>query len=231
MEQETGVPVAGGVSDEAVQGTVAGMGEGPQLAPAAPAGDAAPPAGAPAAVVPGPEAVAAVAAAAPDAAPTPGVAPPAEADATGRGASGGPVASRRRFVKWLLGFSVVGTLALIAAPVVSFLVPPRRARRAAAGRSPQGLPWHTAGQGQGRRDAEQAGHRVNTDQAPRPSRRSARTSAASSPTTTRTGRRLPLPRREVNLQTGAVVGGPPPAPLAPESVSVENDTIYLVATS
>lgn len=233
MEQETGVPAAGGGSGEAVQGTVTGMGESPESAPAAPASDAAPPAGAPAGGVPGPMSVAAAVAAAPDVAPTPGVAPPAEADAAGGGAPGGPVSSRRRFVKWLLGFSVVGTLALVAAPVVSFLVPPKESAASGGGKVAAGT---TADIPPGKGKVVAMGSKpvivVNTDQGVK----------AYSAICTHLGCIVayddqngaitcPCHGGKFNPQTGAVMGGPPPTPLAPVSVAVEGDTIYLVATS
>jgi len=41
---------------------------------------------------------------------------------------------RRRFLRWLLGFSVVSTLAMIAAPVAAFLVPPKSTATGSGGR-------------------------------------------------------------------------------------------------
>ncbi len=62
--------------------------------------------------------------------------------------------------RWLLGFSVVSTLAMVVTPVVSFLLPRSRRRGQrwqGAGRHDRG---HPARSGQGRPGGQQAGDRA-----------------------------------------------------------------------
>ncbi len=50
----------------------------------------------------------------------------------------GPQITRRRLVRWLLGFSAVSTLGGVLTPIVGYLWPPARARGSQGGRTPVG---------------------------------------------------------------------------------------------
>ena len=52
--------------------------------------------------------------------------------------SAGPPIPRRRFLRWLLGFSVFSTLAMVATPVIAFLVPPKSSAAGSGGKVPAG---------------------------------------------------------------------------------------------
>ncbi len=218
MAQEQEVPAAGSAGGDAVQWAAMGAGESPPraAAPVAPLGSATP---------------------ATEATATPGVDPVPAHAAGAAGTAGappqGPTSSRRRFVTWLLGFSVVGTLALVAAPVISFLVPPRESAASDGGKTAAGT---TADIPPGKGKVVAMGSKpvivVNGDQGVK----------AFSAICTHLGCIVayddqngtiicPCHGGKFNPQTGAVMGGPPPAPLDPVSVAVEGDAIYLVATS
>ena len=156
--------------------------------------------------------------------------PPAQAAPP---APAGPASTRRRFITYLLGFSVVSSLALIAAPVVAFLVPPKESSTGGGGKVTAGT---TADIPPGTGKVVAMGSKpvivVNTDQGVK----------AFSAICTHLGCIVayddqnsviacPCHAGKFNPQTGAVISGPPPAPLPPVNVSVESDTIYLVASA
>jgi len=138
---------------------------------------------------------------------------------------------RRRFLRWLLSFSVVSTLAMIATPVLGFLVPPRTASTAGGGKvlvaKLEELP---IGQGKVVALGSKPALVVNTDQGVK----------AYSAICTHLGCIVawdggngtivcPCHDGRFSPATGAVISGPPPAPLAPLTTTVEDDEIFLVA--
>jgi cytochrome b6-f complex iron-sulfur subunit len=139
--------------------------------------------------------------------------------------------TRRRFVQYLLGFSVVTTLALVAAPVVAFLIPPKES---AAGTGGKTLAGTTADIPPGKGKVVAMGSKptivVNTEQGVK----------AYSAICTHLGCIVAFDDQSGSIScpchggrfsplTGTVQSGPPPAPLAPVTVSVEGDQIFLVS--
>lgn len=143
---------------------------------------------------------------------------------------GGPF-GRRRFMRALLGFSIVSTIAMIVTPIIGFLVPPASAGGGAGGRVPAGstadLPPRTG-------VIVAMGSKpvivINTDAGVK----------AYSAVCTHLGCIVgydattnliicPCHDGHFSPASGDVVSGPPPKPLAPVSVVVENDQIFLVA--
>lgn len=143
---------------------------------------------------------------------------------------GTPV-SRRRFLRWLLGFSAVSTLAMVAAPVVSFLAPPKSTAAGAGGKVPAGS----------RTDIPLGkGKVVPMGSKPVIVVNQAQGVVAFSAICTHLGCVVgfddasglivcPCHDGRFNPGTGAVVSGPPPAPLAPITVNLEGDKIFLVS--
>jgi cytochrome b6-f complex iron-sulfur subunit len=146
------------------------------------------------------------------------------------GTADGPITSRRRFLRWLLGFSVVSTAALVATPVVAFLVPPKTGSAGAGGKVPVGtLTDIPLGHGKVVAMGSKPAIVINTDQGVK----------AYSAICTHLGCIVafddtngmiicPCHDGHFNPTTGAVVSGPPPAPLDSITVSVEGDEISLV---
>jgi len=144
--------------------------------------------------------------------------------------TGGPF-GRRRFIRALLGFSIVSTIAMIVTPIVGFLAPPTTVGAGADGRVPAGtttdLPAGTA-------KVVAMGSKpvivVNTD---------AGVVAYSAVCThlgcivgyDATSSHIVCPCHDGHFSpaNGTVISGPPPQPLAPVTVAVEKGEIFLVA--
>lgn len=144
---------------------------------------------------------------------------------------GRPVIVRRRFLRYILGFGIVSTLAMVVAPVVGFLVPPKSA--AAGGSGGKVLAGTTA------EIAPGSGKVVAMGSAPVIVTNSAQGVHAFSAVCTHLGCIVaydapnaviacPCHGGVFNPNTGAVIAGPPPSPLKPVAVSIEKDRIYLV---
>ncbi len=138
---------------------------------------------------------------------------------------------RRRFLRWLLGFSVVSTLVMVAAPAVTFLVPPKSSAAGSGGKVLAGtvadIPLGT-------------GKVVAMGSKPTIVVNTAQGILAYSAICTHLGcivafdnlsNTIACPCHDGRFSpaNGAVVSGPPPAPLPPVTVSVEGDQIYLVS--
>jgi len=140
------------------------------------------------------------------------------------------VMSRRGFLKWALGFSVVATIAGVVVPVIGYLWPPTRQSAAGGGRVQVGwvkdLP---VGQAKVLPVNDKPVIVVNT---------TAGGVKAFSAICTHLGCvvewnaskqfiQCPCHDGRFNPTTGAVISGPPPAPLPPVRVAVENDQIFV----
>jgi len=138
--------------------------------------------------------------------------------------------ARRRFVRLVLGWSVVSTLSMVVAPVVGFLMPSRQAAAGAGGRLLVGT---TAEIGPGRSKVVAVGAKpvivLNGPQGIK----------AFSAVCTHLGCIVgydatrspdivsPCHDGHFNAFNGSVVSGPPPLPLKEYPVAVEADEIYL----
>ena len=145
--------------------------------------------------------------------------------------SGAPAApqTRRLFLRWLGGLTVVSTAAMVLTPIVAFLVPSQAGRASGGGRTLVGTTADIpAGEGKVVAMGSKPAIVVNTTQGIK----------AYSAICTHLGCvvawnnligviQCPCHDGHFNPSTGAVVSGPPPAPLPTISVSVEGDKIYL----
>lgn len=138
--------------------------------------------------------------------------------------------ARRRFLRFLLGFSVVSTIGMIAAPIVGFLIPPKASGSSTGGKVLAGT---TADLPAGTGKVVAVGSKpvivTNTDTGV----------TAFSAVCTHLGcivgfdstvRQIVCPCHDghFNPANGAVVSGPPPRPLPAVAVSVEKDQIFLL---
>jgi cytochrome b6-f complex iron-sulfur subunit len=138
---------------------------------------------------------------------------------------------RRRFLRFLLGFSVVSTLAMIAAPVVGFLLPPKTTGGGGGGKILVGtIADIPLGQGKVVPVGSSPAIIINTDQGVK----------GFSAICTHLGCIVawdqgaanivcPCHDGRFNATSGAVVSGPPPSGLTPVEVSVEGEEIYVVS--
>jgi len=147
-------------------------------------------------------------------------------------AAGGAAASRttrRKFLRWLGGLTIVSTAAMVLTPIVGFLIPTNGGRAAGGGKVLVGT---TADIPPGAGKVVAMGSKpaivLNTEQGV----------TAFSAICTHLGCvvawndmigaiQCPCHDGRFNPATGAVVSGPPPAPLPPITVSVEGDQIFL----
>ncbi len=139
---------------------------------------------------------------------------------------------RRRFLRVLLGFSLVSTVALIVTPIVGFLVPPKTQGAGTGGRLLAGTTDDIpAGQGKVVAMGDKPVIVVNTSQGVK----------AFSAICTHLGCIVaydstlnqivcPCHGGQFNPISGVVVSGPPPAPLPPVNVAVEDKSIYLLSS-
>jgi cytochrome b6-f complex iron-sulfur subunit len=139
--------------------------------------------------------------------------------------------ARRRFVRLLLGWSVVSTLSMVVAPVIGFLMPSRQTAAGAGGRLLVGT---TADIGPGRSKVVAIGAKpVIVLKGPQGIK-------AFSAVCTHLGCIVgydatrspdivsPCHDGHFNAVNGSVVSGPPPLPLEEYAVAVEKDEIYLL---
>ena len=144
-----------------------------------------------------------------------------------------PATTRRRFLRYLVGFSAVSTIALVFTPVVAFLVPPKTSSTGAGGKTLVGT---TADVPIGKGKVVPLGSKptivINTEQGVK-AYSAICTHLGCIVAFDETNGNIACPCHDgrFNPTTGAVVSGPPPAPLSPVTVSVEEDQIFLVQAS
>lgn len=137
--------------------------------------------------------------------------------------------SRRGFLRWLGSLTIVSTAVMVLTPVVAFLIPSNGGRAAGGGKVLVGT---TADLPPG------AGKVVSMGAKPAIIVNAAGAVKAYSAICTHLGCvvawndmigviQCPCHDGRFNPATGAVVSGPPPAPLPPITVSVEGDQIFL----
>lgn len=141
--------------------------------------------------------------------------------------------ARRRFLKFLMGFSVVSSISIIAAPVVGFLIPPKTPTSGGGSRVLAGkLSELPAGSGKVVAMGSKPVIVTNTEGG----------IAAFSAVCTHLGcivefdptlRHIVCPCHDghFNPSSGAVVSGPPPRPLSPVATAVEGDEVFLVPSA
>lgn len=138
---------------------------------------------------------------------------------------------RRQFMRWLMGFSAVSTIAIIVTPLVGFLIPPKSSGAGSGGKllvgTIQDIP---PGTGQVVPVGSSPAVVVNTEQGVR----------AYSAVCTHLGCVVAWDPVAVNIvcpchdgrfnpTNGSVLSGPPPAPLPSLQVAVEGDEIFIVS--
>jgi cytochrome b6-f complex iron-sulfur subunit len=141
-----------------------------------------------------------------------------------------PSLPRRRFLKSLLGFSIVSTLGMVVTPIVGFLVPPKTAGGAAGGRILAGTVADIpVGQGKVVAMGSKPAIVVNTDAGVRAfSAICTHLGCIVGWDTTSKVIQCPCHDGRFSPASGAVLAGPPPAPLPAISVEMDGDKIYLV---
>ena len=144
---------------------------------------------------------------------------------------GGTPLPRRRFLKFLLSFSIFSTLSMVVTPILGFLVPPKTSGGATGGKVLAGtLADIPVGQGKVVAMGSKPAIVLNT----------ATGVKAYSAICTHLGCivawnsaanviQCPCHDGRFSPASGAVLAGPPPAPLPTVSVEVDGDKIYLVA--
>jgi len=145
--------------------------------------------------------------------------------------SAGPPIPRRRFLRWLLGFSILSTLTMVAAPVVAFLVPPKTTATGSGGKVLAGTVADIPlGKGKVVPMGSKPAIVINLAQGV----------VAYSAICTHLGCIVafddlsgtilcPCHDGRFNPANGSVVSGPPPSPLPPITVKTEKDQIFLVS--
>lgn len=159
--------------------------------------------------------------------PTPALETPAASSAAPAADPG-----RRRFLRTLLGFSVVSTLSMIVTPIIGFLIPPQTQAGAAGGRFLAGT-TDDIPPGQGKVVA--MGNKpvvvINGGQGIKAfSAICTHLGCIVAYDTTLNEIVCPCHNGVFNPISGVVVSGPPPAPLAPVNVAVEKNQIYLLSS-
>jgi len=139
---------------------------------------------------------------------------------------------RRRFLAAVAGFSIVSMLAMVATPILGFLIPPKSSGAAAGGKV---LVAKVSDIPPGGGKVVPVGSKptiiVNTDQGMKAY--SAICTHLGCIVAFDTGSNTivcPCHDGRFNPTTGAVVSGPPPSGLTPEEVTVEGDEIFVVST-
>jgi cytochrome b6-f complex iron-sulfur subunit len=154
---------------------------------------------------------------------------PDGATAAHDGGSAAHDASRRRFLRWLGGLTIVSTAAMILTPILGFLVPSSTGQAAAGGKVLVGTTTDIPpGAGKVVAMGSKPAVVVNTDQGVKAYSAICTHLGCVVAWNDMTGQiQCPCHGGEFNPANGYVVSGPPPAPLPPLTVSVENGQIFL----
>lgn len=156
--------------------------------------------------------------------------PPGEGASPGGSAGPAPEFGRRRFLRFLVGFSIVSTIGIVVTPILGFLVPPRTQGAGTGGRLLAGT-TDDIPPGQGKVVAMGAKPVivVNGTQGVKAfSAICTHLGCIVSYDSTSNQIVCPCHGGVFNPISGVVVAGPPPAPLAPVDVAVEDKQIFLV---
>ena len=141
-----------------------------------------------------------------------------------------PDMGRRQFITYLLGFSVVATLVGVGAPIVGYLWPPSRSSSGSGGRVPVGTTTDLpVGHGEVVAVNDKPVVVVNTEQDGIKAYSAICThlGCISNWDPQRQVILCPCHDGRFNPVNGAVISGPPPAPLPAYQVYVEGDTIFV----
>lgn len=138
---------------------------------------------------------------------------------------------RRRFLRFLVGFSAVSMLAMIAAPIVGFLLPPRTTGAGGGGKTLVGtIADIPLGQGKVVPVGSTPAIIINTEQGVKGFNAICTHLGCIVAWDQGAGNIVcPCHDGRFNATSGAVVSGPPPSGLAPVEVSVEGEEIYVVS--
>jgi len=142
----------------------------------------------------------------------------------------GPTIGRRRLITYLLGFSALATLGGVLTPIIGYLWPPSRASGREGGRVQIGTPDDfPAGQGKVVPVNDKPVIVVNTAQGGLKAF-SAICTHLGCIVEWDQGRQIilcPCHDGRFNPINGAVISGPPPAPLPQLALTVEGETVYV----
>jgi cytochrome b6-f complex iron-sulfur subunit len=138
---------------------------------------------------------------------------------------------RRRFLGFLAGFSLVSTAAMVFAPILGYLVPPKASGAAAGGKVLVGtIADIPLGQGKVVPVGSRPTIVINTEQGVKAySAICTHLGCIVAYDPTSTNIVCPCHDGRFSPSSGAVLSGPPPAPLPQAEVSVEGDEIYIVS--
>jgi cytochrome b6-f complex iron-sulfur subunit len=138
--------------------------------------------------------------------------------------------SRRRFITYLLGFSVVATIVGVFTPIIGYLLPPTQAASGGAGRVEVGTTADfPPGTGQVVAVGDKPAIVINTTQAGLKGYSAICTHLGCVVEWDQSRQFILCPCHDgrFNAINGGVISGPPPAPLPQLTVTVEGDTVYV----
>jgi cytochrome b6-f complex iron-sulfur subunit len=143
-----------------------------------------------------------------------------------------PVISRRRLMRNVLVVAIVSTAAMVVTPIVGFLVPPKTQGAASGGKILVGTTTDIP-PGSGKVVAMGNKPVIVVNGQPQPTAFSAICTHLGCIVAWNESEKVihcPCHDGKFNPNSGAVVSGPPPAPLPAVQVTVEKDQIFLVAS-
>lgn len=141
------------------------------------------------------------------------------------------ISSRRNFVKGLMGFSIVATLGGVLAPIIGYLLPPSRQTSERGGRVQVASLTELQALGGLVAPANNQPVVLTFNQDSQVSAFSAICPHLGCVVRWKSdGGYIECPCHDgrFNAQTGAVISGPPPAPLPPREVIIEGDEIFVI---